>query len=147
MIVALLSQKGGVGKTTLALHCAGQWVREGRGVTLIDADPQGSDLDRFEQWAQEGLPRLFRGIGLARETFRRAAPQFARDAESSVKAPDIPAGAPATAEAFTARLTIDVTPGLRGRIKVAAFRRGVTFADMSRELLAREFPEDSGDAS
>lgn len=46
-------------------------------------------------------------------------------------------------DAFTARLTIDVTPELRGRIKVVAFRRGLTAADMLRELLAREFPDDS----
>ena len=69
------------------------------------------------------------------------------DAESWIKAPDLPAGVPAKVDAFTARLTIDVSPGLRGRIKVAAFRRGVTVADMLRELLTREFPEDSGDAS
>lgn len=42
---------------------------------------------------------------------------------------------------FTARLTIDVTPALRGRIKIAAFARGQTVADMLRELLDREFPE------
>ena len=69
------------------------------------------------------------------------------DAESWIKAPEMPPAAPAKADAFTARLTIDVTPELRGRIKVAAFRRGVTVADMLRELLTREFPEDSGDAS
>ena len=46
---------------------------------------------------------------------------------------------------FAARLTIDVTPKLRGRIKIAAFRRGQTVADMLRELLAREFPETEGD--
>ncbi|MBB3774024.1 hypothetical protein FHS55_004674 [Angulomicrobium tetraedrale] len=46
---------------------------------------------------------------------------------------------------FTARLTIDVTPELRGRIKVAAFRHGVTVAEMMRDLLAREFPPTSGD--
>ena len=48
---------------------------------------------------------------------------------------------------FTARLTIDVTPELRGRIKIAAFRRGVAVADMLRELLAREFPQTPGDPS
>jgi len=44
MIVALLNQKGGVGKTTLALHLAGEWARQGQRVTLIDADPQSSAL-------------------------------------------------------------------------------------------------------
>lgn len=43
------------------------------------------------------------------------------------------------AQIFTARLTIDVTPALRGRIKVIAFERGVTVADMLRVLLEREF--------
>jgi len=43
---------------------------------------------------------------------------------------------------FTARLTIDVTPASRGRIKIAAFARGQTVADMVRGLLDREFPED-----
>lgn len=52
----------------------------------------------------------------------------------------------AKADLFTARLTIDVTPELRGRIKVAAFQRGVTVADMLRGLLSREFDNDPGDA-
>lgn len=69
------------------------------------------------------------------------------DAESWIKASDMPPTAPAKADAFTARLTIDITPKLRGRIKVAAFRRGVTVADMLRELLTREFHEADGDAS
>lgn len=47
---------------------------------------------------------------------------------------------------FTARLTIDVTPALRSRIKVAAFRRGITVADMLRALFVREFPDGEGDA-
>lgn len=49
--------------------------------------------------------------------------------------------AAAKASVYTARLTIDVTPVMRGRIKVVAFQRGVTAAEMLRELLEREFPE------
>ena len=42
---------------------------------------------------------------------------------------------------YTARLTIDVTPALRARIKVDAFTRGITVAEMLRDLLEHEFPE------
>lgn len=44
-------------------------------------------------------------------------------------------------EIYTARLTIDVTPALRGRIKIVAFRQGMTVADLLRALLEREFPD------
>ena len=47
------------------------------------------------------------------------------------------------ASIYTARLTIDVTPALRGRIKVVAFRRGITAAEMLRALLEREFAENA----
>jgi hypothetical protein len=69
------------------------------------------------------------------------------DAESWIKAAEVPALRGDDASAFTARLTIDVTPTQRGRIKVAAFRRGITVADMLRDLLAREFPDDAGEPS
>lgn len=41
---------------------------------------------------------------------------------------------------FAARLTIDVTPDLRARIKIAAFERGITVAYMLRLLLLKAFP-------
>ena len=84
MIVVFPNQKGGVGKTTLALHLAGEWSREGERVTLIDADPQGSALDWSEQRARDGLPRLFGVIGLARGTLHREAPELARGADHVV---------------------------------------------------------------
>ncbi len=65
--------------------------------------------------------------------------------DSWIKAADTPPTGKASGETFTARLTIDITPELRGRIKVAAFRRGITVTDMLRDLLAREFPSTEGD--
>jgi hypothetical protein len=68
------------------------------------------------------------------------------DAEAWVRSPESPPSRDAEPSLYTARLTIDVTPGQRGRIKVAAFQRGMTVADMLRTLLAREFPEHDGGA-
>ena len=78
MIIALLNQKGGVGKTTLATHIAGELALRGQQVILLDADPQGSALDWIQRRSQQGLPRLFSALGLARETLHQEAPELAR---------------------------------------------------------------------
>ena len=84
MIVALLNQKGGVGKTTLATHIAGELAMRGQSVILLDADPQGSALDWTQRRSQQGLPRLFSAVGLARETLHQEAPELARRADHVV---------------------------------------------------------------
>lgn len=68
-----------------------------------------------------------------------------RDPDTWVSAPE-PASTAASSKAatYTARLTVDVTPALRGRIKVAAFTRGLTVADMLRTMLEKAFPEPNG---
>ena len=67
------------------------------------------------------------------------------DPESWIKAPDRPSPRADPAAEFTARLTIDVTADMRGRIKIAAFQRGQTVAEMLRALLEREFPSSEGE--
>lgn len=69
------------------------------------------------------------------------------DPERWIKTPEPTSQRAVDATVFTARLTVDITSELRGRIKVAAFRRGVTVADMLRDLLAREFPPTEGETS
>jgi len=50
---------------------------------------------------------------------------------------------PAKAQIYTARLTLDITPELRQRIKLAAIGAGSTVADMLRQVLEREYPESA----
>ena len=69
------------------------------------------------------------------------------DPEDWIKVPDRHATRTQPAEDFSARLTIDVTTDMRGRIKIAAFQRGQTVADMLRALFEREFPPPSGEGS
>src|SRR5499427_1520215 len=79
MIVAFLNHKGGVGKTTLALHVAGAWAAQGKRIAVVDTDSRGSALDWSEQRAKEGLTRLFDVLDLARDTLHVEVPEIARD--------------------------------------------------------------------
>jgi len=72
MIVALFKRKGGVGKSTLAPHRAGQWARQEKRISLIDADPEGCTVDWGEQGALRHRHRLLSVIGFVRHTPDRA---------------------------------------------------------------------------
>jgi chromosome partitioning protein len=76
MIVGVLNQKGGVGKTTIAVNLASCYSQAGLRVLLIDADPQASAL----AWSgvREALP-AFVVVGMAKPNLHREIPALAKD--------------------------------------------------------------------
>jgi chromosome partitioning protein len=76
MIVGVLNQKGGVGKTTIAVNLASCYSQAGFRVLLVDADPQASAL----AWSgvREMLP-AFVVVGMAKPTLHRELPALAKN--------------------------------------------------------------------
>ena len=95
-VIAVLNQKGGAGKTTIATHLARALQLAGSDVLLVDSDPQGSARD----WAAVREDQPVPVVGIDRPTIERdlksiakkdfvvidGAPQAADLAVSAIKA-------------------------------------------------------------
>ncbi len=86
MMVALTNSKGGVGKSTLAVHLAAWWHEQGCRVALVDADTQGSSSG----WLREAAPEVERFRLQTPDEILEQTPALRRDFERVVI--DGPAG-------------------------------------------------------
>ena len=53
--ISFISQKGGVGKTTLAIHLAVAFAADGLNVAILDLDPQASAAE-WKDFREEEMP-------------------------------------------------------------------------------------------
>lgn len=74
LVIAVLNQKGGSGKTTIATHLARALQIEDADVLLVDSDPQGSARD----WAAVREDQPLTVVGIDRPTIERDIKNIAR---------------------------------------------------------------------
>lgn len=100
IVLAVLNQKGGAGKTTLATNLAHSFIKSQKKTLLVDSDPQGSARD----WNELSNPSIVPVVGLDRETLAKdleaiwtgydiviidGAPQIAKMSIAAVKIADL----------------------------------------------------------
>lgn len=73
-VIAVLNQKGGAGKTTIATHLARALQLDGADVLLVDSDPQGSARD----WSAVREDQPVPVVGIDRPTIERDLRSVAR---------------------------------------------------------------------
>lgn len=61
-IVAVISGKGGVGKSTLAANIGATWQRQGKAVLVVDLDPQNAQRHHLGLVSEPGMPEQAAGI-------------------------------------------------------------------------------------
>lgn len=151
--IAVLNQKGGSGKTTIATNLAHAFVLDGDKVLLVDSDPQGSARD----WHQANDGEIFPVVGIDRETLPKdlpaiskgydwiildGAPQLAKMAAAAVKTADfvlIPVQ-PSPYDVWAAADLVEIVKTRQaitdGRLKAAfVVSRAIVNTRLSREVV------------
>ena len=104
-VIAVLNQKGGSGKTTIATHLARALQLDGHDVLLVDSDPQGSARD----WAAVREDQPVPVVGLDRPTIDRDLKSIAHKEYVIIDGVRIPRE---SCHQFHMKLATDSTPNL-----------------------------------
>jgi chromosome partitioning protein len=153
-VIAVLNQKGGSGKTTIATHLARALQLDGKDVVLIDSDPQGSARD----WAAVREDQPLPVVGIDRPTIERdmkalghkdfvvidGAPQAADLAVSAIKAADFVL-IPVQPSPYDIWATADLVDLVKSRIDLTDGRLKAAFV-VSRAIKGTKIGAEIADA-
>lgn len=76
-VITIAQQKGGAGKTTLAVHLAVAWSQRGKRVAIVDIDPQGS-LMYWHKLREERFGEGYTGLTFSTLSGWRVGSEIAR---------------------------------------------------------------------
>jgi len=128
MIISIVNQKGGVGKTTLAINIAGALSDRIPNICLIDTDPQGSVL----QWNAIGRSPRFTVMHLHRRISKREVAKLTKKYDCLIL--DTPPSLSKITQANLKMSDIAVVPVTPSPLDIWSTKETITFLNQFRSL-------------
>ena len=137
MIIAIANSKGGVGKSTVAVHLAAWLFEQGHSVTLADCDTQQSS----SEWIREAAPQV-NAVRLNNpDEILNELPLLNQNADFVVA--DGPGSQTETSRALLLRADLAIVPCKASMLEVRALAKATDVLRQAQDIRARQAP--SGD--
>ena len=128
MIIAIANSKGGVGKSTLAVHLAAWLYEQGHKVTLADCDTQQSS----SEWIREAVPEI-KAVTLANpDVILNELPILDQDADFVVA--DGPGSLTETSRALLLRADLGIVPCKASMLEVRALAKATEVLRQAQDI-------------
>lgn len=128
MIIAVINSKGGVGKSTMAVHLAAWLHEQGYRVTLADCDTQQSS----SEWIREAVPQV-KAVRLDNpDTILNELPNLKQDADFVVA--DGPGSQTETSRALLLRAEMAIVPCKASMLEVRALAKATEVLRQAQDI-------------
>jgi chromosome partitioning protein len=128
MIIVIANSKGGVGKSTLAVHLAGWLHEQGQRVTLADCDAQQSSME----WIREAVPEV-KAVRLDNpDMILNELPQL--NAHTDYVIADGPGSQTETSRALLLRADLAIVPAKASMLEVRALAQATEVLRVSQDI-------------